>query len=170
MVGSNHLTFSFATMNREIMIAAQKIKTSSSLGLYWHHRFDQNDNQIDLLYLHVNDHYEFILLSSIFSTGKLWPYALDLLHFALFHHVTFNNFWPFVIQDIDLLQRHHGIDQIDMMIYLLLLIEDINHRGYNLPLICFDLQSARDSYQNYTTPAVRDFLERAQFLTVPYVD
>lgn len=136
-------------------------RNNTELGYFWIHEF-QDDVQEKTMHLYCEDtlYFEFALL--MFRNERIVSYARDALHYALVAHQHYGGFWDFLFSDTHDMEPLFGLDQIDMVVMVLLILETLNHEGFNFPTVCYDLSAARWS-QERKTEATRKFLQLASF-------
>ncbi len=138
-------------------------RNNTELGYYWMHEFAE-DGQDVTVHLFCEDTLYFDFVSLMFHNDSIVSYARDALHYALVAHKHDNSFWDFLFADTYNMEPLFGLDQVDIVVLVLLILECLNHQGFNFPTVCYDLTVARWSQQN-KTGAMHQFLKTADFET-----
>lgn len=136
-------------------------RNSTELGYFWLHEFE-HDLEMNTMHLVCEDTLYFDFVTCMFDNESIVSYARDALHYALIAHKQDSAFWDFLFSDTYNMEPIFGLDQVDMVVLVLLILEQLNHQGFNFPTVCYDLSAARWSQQN-KTGAMRQFLRMAHF-------
>lgn len=138
-------------------------RNNTELGYHWLHAFE--DVQVNSVYLFCEDTMYFDFVSLMFHNESIVSYARDALHYALVAEKHDGAFWDFLLSDTYNMEPLFGLDQVDMVVLVLLILEELNHAGFNFPTVCYDLSAARWSQQP-KTGATHQFLKLADFESV----
>jgi hypothetical protein len=136
-------------------------RNNTELGYYWIHEFGE-EGLVDTVHLFCEDTLYFEFVSLMFHNENIVSYARDALHYALVAHKHDDVFWDFLFADTYNMEPLFGLDQVDIVVLVLLILERLNHEGFNFPTVCYDLSAARWSQQN-KTGAMHQFLKTADF-------